>query len=120
MLQMGGRQILNGNLGKNLKSSPDYIYEWVDPKQPPFSSAGDFLMARTTDKFERLYSQEKSFQEQALRNTPGFLETQSKCIFANEMIQLYQFFARAAKDQELTFGDELRAALPKSRREYDE
>jgi hypothetical protein len=42
------------------------------------------------------------------------------CIFANELIQLYNYFIRAGKDIEVSFGQDLLRSLPKSRREYEE
>ena len=42
------------------------------------------------------------------------------CIFANELIQLYNYFVRAGKDIEVSFGQDLLRSLPKSRREYEE
>jgi hypothetical protein len=38
----------------------------------------------------------------------------------NEIVQLYELFRRVYKDSQHTFSDELRASLPKSRREYEE
>ena len=52
---MGGSQILKTQLGKKFQNV-DYIYEWMDPKLPPFFSYGDFLVARSKAEFERIYS----------------------------------------------------------------
>lgn len=41
-------------------------------------------------------------------------------IFANEMINLYELVMKASKDSEIKFPEEMRAALPKSKREYIE
>lgn len=42
------------------------------------------------------------------------------CIFANDLIQLYEIFSKAGKDHMLTFGQDLLRSLPKSRRQYEE
>jgi hypothetical protein len=60
---------------------------------------------------------EKEYQLKAIENSGEDLNV-SQCIFANELIQLYELFTRAAQDQEIKFGNDIMRSLPKSRRQY--
>lgn len=74
------------------------VYQWVDPKQPPFQQAPDFLLARSEGQFKENYKRELDMQRQALKG-----ENPSDRIFVNELMQLYDLLSRVARDSELEF-----------------
>lgn len=68
LLKMGGDIILSDLCRKQI--SPEHartVYQWVDPKLPPFQRMTDFLLARSEGQFKEAYKKERSMQTQALK-----------------------------------------------------
>jgi hypothetical protein len=59
MLKMGGSEILKSLAHKsnNIKAdNAQFVYQWVDPERPLLERPSDFLLSRTKENFEELYS----------------------------------------------------------------
>jgi hypothetical protein len=60
-----------------------------------------------------MYDKERAMQERCMIN-----EHVNKSIFANELLQIYSLFKKSLDDKELMIPEDLRKALPKTKREY--
>jgi hypothetical protein len=114
MLRFGGAEVLKTITGKKIDyKNTDTVYEWVDPEKQLFFDFGDFMLQKTKEKALEIYAQEKEMQLNVLKG-----RNWETSLFANELIQIYLLFSRVSLDSEVHFPKELRAALPKSKREY--
>ena len=61
---MGGSEVIKslGHKSNNIKAeNVQYVYQWVDPVKPLLNKPVEFLLARTKQDFEELYSKEASY-----------------------------------------------------------
>ncbi len=123
MLKMGGAEILRTIGGKTSKVKAErveFVYQWVDPGEPVLVKPKQFLLARTKEQFEEMYTQEVAYQELSIKNSGDATLHIEDCLFTNELLQLFELFRRSARDKEHTFGTDFLSSLPKSLRAYME